>query len=83
MSIEFEVKGEWRTEGFGHVYTAKAVAKTGRVLAVVNVEVPLDVMIDIRDRFGDDWVNHVQDSAHDQVRQAASGWNAPLVRAQG
>lgn len=72
---EFIVKGEWRKEDYGQIYTAKALTKTGRILAVVNVEVPLDVQMDIRQQFGDEWVNHVESAALDQVTQAANGWN--------
>jgi hypothetical protein len=77
MATEFEVKGEWRKEGYGQVYTAKAVSKTGRILAVVNIEVPLDIQIDIRKRFGREWIDHVEQSARDQVTQVAEGWNHP------
>lgn len=73
---QFTVKGAWRTEGYGHVYTAKAVAQTGRILAVVNIEVPLDVGIDIRQRFGEAWVAEVERAAADQVTRAAHGWDA-------
>ena len=74
---EFTVKGEWRKESYAQVYTAMAVTKTGRILAVVNIEIPLDVQTDIRQRFGDEWVDHVQGAAHDQVTQVAEGWNRP------
>ncbi|MGD0770009.1 MAG: hypothetical protein ABSB42_17630 [Tepidisphaeraceae bacterium] len=78
---QFKVKGEWRTENFGHVYTAKAVTETGRILAVVNIEVPLDVQMDIRDRFGAEWVKQVEQAAQNQVTQAAEGWNHPTQAA--
>lgn len=76
---EFTVKGTWRKENYGHVYTAKAVTSTGRVLAVVNIEVPLDIQVDIRERFGGDWVEHVQQAARDQVTQVAEGWERPAI----
>ena len=64
-------------EDYGQVYTAIAVKPSGRVLAVVNIEIPLDVQINIRERFGDEWVEQVEQSAADQVKRAAEGWNHP------
>lgn len=81
MATEFSVKGEWYTEGYAHVYTAKAVAVSGRVLGVVNIEVPLDVRKDIRERFGDDWVKEVEKSALSQVTRVAEGWDATPAEA--
>jgi hypothetical protein len=48
-------------------------------LAVVNIEVPLDIQVDIRERFGGDWVEHVQQAARDQVTQVAEGWERPAI----
>jgi hypothetical protein len=77
MATEFEIRGEWRTEDFGHVYTVKAMTAAGRVLAAVNIEVPLDVLVDIRERFGEEWVRHVEQTAQEQVAQVANGWDRP------
>lgn len=77
-SEDYDVVGEWRTEAYGHVYTAKALKKVSRrILAVVSIEVPLDVEMGIRDRFGEEWVTHVEQAAASQVRQVADGWNLP------
>ena len=78
MAAEFQVKGQWRTESYGHVYTAKAVTPSGRILGVVNIEVPLDILVRIRDRFGDNWVDEVERSASAQVAQVAQGWDQSL-----
>jgi hypothetical protein len=77
------IKGGWRKETYGHVYTAKALTETGRILAVVNIEVPLNVAVDIHQRFGEEWVREVERSAQDQVRRAASGWDAITEVAAG
>jgi hypothetical protein len=82
MAVDFDVRGDWRTEDYGHIYTAKAVTKSGRILAVVNIEVPLDVEIGMRDRFGDDWVEHVEQAAQEQVTTVAHGWDIPADAAK-
>jgi len=73
----FIVKGQWRREQYGHVYTAKAATPDGRILAVVNVEVPLDVAIDMRGRFGGDFVDEIERTAQEDVKRVAEGWEKP------
>jgi hypothetical protein len=75
--MPINIKGQWRKEAYGHIYTVKALTETGRILAIVNIEVPLDITVDIHQRFGENWVREVEHSAEDQVRRAASGWDTP------
>lgn len=74
---KYIVKGQWHREQYGHVYTVKAANSNGRILAVVNVEVPIDPATDLRGRFGDDFVDEIERTANEDVKRVAQGWEKP------
>ena len=52
MAQEYQVKGQWTDTAAGRVYEAKAVGKTGRILGVVRVDVPVEVGFDLATYYG-------------------------------
>mgnify|MGYP001495014778 CR=1 FL=1 len=73
MAKKFIVKGEWHDEQIARVYTARAVTPTGRILAVVNIEVPLMVGVDLKDRFGAELIEEIERSAEEDASKIAAG----------
>ena len=73
MAAEIMVKGDWRETPEGFVYTAKAVSKLGRILGIVNVNVPVDVAYNLRDIYGLDELEKIEKVAQEQVMTVAKG----------
>jgi hypothetical protein len=73
MKSKFNIRREWRNESTGRVLTVTAVSPTGRVLAVVNVEIPVQVGVDLEDRFGAQVIDDVIKSAEANVTSLANG----------
>ncbi|MGC8541321.1 MAG: hypothetical protein ACP5QA_11915 [Phycisphaerae bacterium] len=76
VSKNIQVKGKWLKGNSGHTYTAHAINSSGRVLAAVSVEVPLDARFDMQTCFGPSYVRKVELAAAKQVREIASGWKS-------
>ncbi len=74
VSKNIRVEGRWLKGNSGHTYTAHAINPSGRVLAAVRVEVPLDARFDMQTCFGSSYVRKVEQAAAKQVREIASGW---------
>jgi len=72
MSKEFEIKGEWIKSESGRKYVAKAVTKTGQILAIVTVDVPIDVGVDFASYYGSEQLKtEIENAGQEQVRLIA------------
>jgi hypothetical protein len=77
---KYNTGGAWHNENYGQVFTAKAVTPTGRILAVVNVEVPLMVGIDLVEALGRQALEEIEKAAKDNASRLADEMIAREVR---
>lgn len=72
MATDFEIKGEWIGSESGQKYIAKAVGRTGRILAKATVDLPIDVGVDFVSFYGPKLAKEtIEDAAREQVRLLA------------
>jgi len=72
MATGFEIKGDWINSESGQKYVAKAVTKKGRILAIVTVDLPIDVGVDFVFFYGPKLAKEtIEDAAQHQVRLLA------------
>ena len=67
------VNANWHTEETGQVYTVTVSTPSSRVLAVVNVEVPLQPGHRLADRVGEEKVREIEEQARGIARAVADG----------
>ena len=52
MATGYTTKGEWKETNMGQVYTAKAISKKGRILAISSFEIPIAFGFDLINYYG-------------------------------
>lgn len=72
MATEFEINGEWVNSESGQKYVVRAVNKSGRNLAIVTVDVPVEVGVDFTLYFGSEHLRtEIEQAGQEQVRLIA------------
>lgn len=77
MSVEYEIKGEWVTDGWTHVYSCRAISKQGRTIGKVTVDVDVDVMVDMSQFILDEPRESIEQSAADTLKSIVEARYGP------
>jgi hypothetical protein len=73
MEPGIELRERRETRPFGQLLTITALAPTGRVLAVVEIHVPLAANFNLAERIGGEATAKIEDDARDLATRIALG----------